>query len=59
LTPEAARALETAHLADARAIATLGISYISGREAYLAAYHAAEALLHDSTGRIAKTHRGL
>jgi uncharacterized protein (UPF0332 family) len=32
---------------------------IAGREAYLAAFHAAEALLHDRTGKIAKTHRGL
>lgn len=32
---------------------------IAGREAYLAAFHAAEALLYERTGRIAKTHRGL
>jgi uncharacterized protein (UPF0332 family) len=34
-------------------------SYIAGREAYIAAYHAAEAFLHGRRGRIAKTHRGL
>jgi uncharacterized protein (UPF0332 family) len=32
---------------------------IAGREAYLAAYHAAEALLYERTGNIARTHRGL
>jgi uncharacterized protein (UPF0332 family) len=37
----------------------LGITYIAGREAYLAAYHTAEAFLHHRTGKIAKTHRGL
>jgi uncharacterized protein (UPF0332 family) len=32
---------------------------IAGREAYLAAFHAAEALLYERTAKIAKTHRGL
>ena len=32
---------------------------IAGREAYLAAFHAAEALIYERTGKIAKTHRGL
>ena len=32
---------------------------IAGREAYLAAFHAAEALLYERTGKVAKTHRGL
>lgn len=61
MIPEASRALATArrHLTDARAVAALGIAYIAGREAYLAAHHAAEAFLHHRTGRIAKTHRGL
>ena len=61
MTPEAGQALETArrHLIDARAVVTLRITYIAGREAYLAAYHAAEAYLHHRTGKIAKTHRGL
>lgn len=61
MTPEVNQALETArrHLLDARAVVTLGITYIAGREAYLAAYHAAEAYLHHRTGKIAKTHRGL
>ena len=32
---------------------------IAGREAYLAAFHAAQALLYERTGKIARTHRGL
>ena len=61
LTPEAERELVTArrHLADARAIAGLDIAYIAAREAYLAAFHAAQGLLYERTGRAAKTHRGL
>jgi uncharacterized protein (UPF0332 family) len=60
LTPEAERFLAKARecLADARLFQTL-VPRIGGREAYLAAYHAAEALLHDRTGKIAKTHRGV
>ncbi len=61
MTPEAARLLEASHerLADATAILGMGIHYVAAREAYLAAYGAAEALLLERTGRIAKTHRGL
>ena len=36
----------------------LAIHDIAGREAYLAAYHAAQALILDRTGRIARTHKG-
>ena len=61
MTPEAADSLLTArrHLADATAIAAMGIAYVAAREAYLGAFHAAEALLNDRTGKIAKTHRGV
>jgi uncharacterized protein (UPF0332 family) len=60
LTPEAARFLDKARscLADAIRIQQL-VPRLVGREAYLAAYHAAEALLYERTGKIAKTHRGL
>lgn len=34
-------------------------SRIAGREAYLAAFHAAQALIYERTSRIAKTHRGV
>jgi uncharacterized protein (UPF0332 family) len=32
---------------------------VAGREAYLAAFHAAQALIYEHTSRIAKTHRGV
>ena len=61
MTPESARLLDASRerLTDAIAILSMGIYYVAAREAYLAAYSAAEALLLDRTGRIAKTHRGL
>ncbi len=61
LTPQAARELAAArqHLAAAKAIVGLDVGYVAGREAYIAAYHAAEAFIHDRTGSLAKTHRGL
>ena len=61
MTPEAAQELAAArrHLSDAKAIADLKIAHVAAREAYLAAYHAAEAFLHDRAGRTARTHRGL
>jgi uncharacterized protein (UPF0332 family) len=60
VTPEAARFLEKARqcLADAMLYQPL-VPRIAGREAYLAAFHAAEALLYERTGNIARTHRGL
>jgi len=61
LNQESASFLEMAHghLADARAVAGLPLSHLAAREAYLAGYHAAEALVYARTGRVAKTHRGL
>lgn len=47
------------HLSDAKAIRGLSIAHVAAREAYLAAFHAAEALIHDRTGRVVKTHSGL
>ncbi len=60
MTPEAERFLDKARecLADARLYQTM-VPRIAGREAYLSAYHAAEALVHDRTGKVARTHRGL
>lgn len=60
MTPEAGRFLGKARqcLADAVLYQPL-VPRIAGREAYLAAFHAAEALLYERTGKIAKTHRGL
>jgi uncharacterized protein (UPF0332 family) len=60
VTPEAERFLDKARqcLADATLYQPI-VPRIAGREAYLAAYHAAEALIFERTGKIAKTHRGL
>ena len=60
MTPEAARYLDKARqcLADAVLYQPL-VPRIAGREAYLAAFHAAEALIYERTGKISKTHRGL
>ena len=60
MTPEAARFLDKARecLADATRYQPI-VPRVAAREAYLAAYHAAEAWLFERTGRIAKTHRGL
>lgn len=61
MTPEAQRYLEKAGqcLANARAELVIGVSNDAGRNAYLAAFHAAQALIFERTGRAAKTHRGV
>lgn len=46
-------------LREARAVASIGLPEAAGRAAYLAAYHAAQALIFDKTGKIAKTHNGV
>ena len=48
-----------ATLGDAEKIATLPLPHIAAREAYLAAFHAAEAYIFEQTGKAAKTHRGV
>jgi len=60
VTPEAARFLGKARqcLADAVLYQPI-VPRIAGPEAYLAAFHAAQALLYERTGKIARTHRGL
>ena len=62
MKPEAADYLGKARqcLDDAKQIAAATpLHHIVAREAYLAAYHAAEAYLFERTGKAAKTHRGL
>ena len=61
MTPEAADYLNKARedLNDARKIAAIGLAKVAAREAYYAAFHAAEALIIERTGKIAKTHSGL
>ena len=61
MRPETSEHLEKAYLRldTAAKNAAIEIWDIAGREAYLAAYHAAEALIFERTGNPAKTHRGV
>jgi uncharacterized protein (UPF0332 family) len=61
VTPESTRYLEKAQqcLVNARAELAVKLSNDAGRNAYLAAFHAAQALIFERTGRIAKTHGGV
>lgn len=61
MTPEAERYLPKARrvLEHARLMLTVGLTEDAGRTAYLAGFHAAEALIFERTGNAAKTHRGL
>lgn len=47
------------HLANARTIVAANIPEVAAREAYYAAFHAAEAYIFEVTGKIAKTHKGV
>ena len=60
MTPEAERFLAKAAecLKDAQRFDAV-VPRIAAREAYLTAFHAAEALIHDRSGQVAKTHRGV
>jgi uncharacterized protein (UPF0332 family) len=42
-----------------RAILTIGLGEEAGRGAYLAGFHAAQALIFERTGKSAKTHQGV
>jgi uncharacterized protein (UPF0332 family) len=44
-------------LASARANLTINETNDAGRNAYLAAFHAAQAHILENTGKVAKTHR--
>jgi uncharacterized protein (UPF0332 family) len=61
LTPEAAEYLAKARtlLAEVLNLRRDGYLEVAAREAYLAAFHAGQALIFERTGRIAKTHSGL
>jgi uncharacterized protein (UPF0332 family) len=61
VTPEAGTFLAKARqlLAEAHAVAGIGLAEAAGRAAYLAAFHAAQALIFDRTGKIAKSHGGV
>ena len=60
MTPEVALQLAKAHklLDIAEKLLRHGFPNDAARDAYLAAYHAAQAYIVDHTGRAAKTHSG-
>jgi uncharacterized protein (UPF0332 family) len=59
--PESAAYLGNAAeaLKDAKAILAIGISRQAARLAYYAQFHAAQPLIFEHTGKVAKTHRGV
>lgn len=61
MKPQAAAYLKSADetLSDARRILAIDIARQAGRLAYHAQFHAAQALIFERTGKIAKTHRGV
>jgi uncharacterized protein (UPF0332 family) len=61
VTPEAKEHFEKARqcLTRGRTILAAGVGEDAGRNAYLAAFHAAQALITERTGKDAKTHRGV
>ncbi len=61
MTPEAKNYLIKARddLNDARKIVAIGLTTVAARTAYYAAFHAAEAFIIESTGKVVKTHSGV
>jgi uncharacterized protein (UPF0332 family) len=61
VTPEAASYLEKARdpLEQANAMLGIALNEAAGRTAYLAGFHAAQALVFERTGRVAKSHNGV
>ncbi len=61
MKPETGRYLEKARklLGEAEAILTLQLGDIAGRTAYLAGFHAAQALIFERRDVVPKTHRGV
>ena len=61
MTPEAARFLEKAQklLEHAATMLGVGLNDDAGRTAYLAGFHAAQALIFESMGKTFKTHKGV
>jgi uncharacterized protein (UPF0332 family) len=59
--PEAAQYLDKARQAikEARAVAGIELAEAAGRAAYLAAFHAAQALIFERSTKVPKTHRGV
>jgi len=61
LRPETERYLDKARRAlnEARAVAGIELPEAAGRAAYLAAFHAAQALIFERIGNVPKTHHGV
>jgi uncharacterized protein (UPF0332 family) len=61
MKPETADFLDKARedLADGRKIAAIPLPKVAARCAYFAAFHAAESLIYELSGKIAKTHSGV
>lgn len=61
MTPEAERFLQKAgtHLEHARVMLGVDLNEDAGRAAYLAGFHAAQALIFERTGKVLKTHEGV
>jgi uncharacterized protein (UPF0332 family) len=61
VTPEAGRFLQNAddHLERGQTMLDAGLNYDAGRAAYLAAFHAAQAIIFERTGKVVKTHKGV
>lgn len=61
MKPETADYLAKARkdLSEARQIIQIGLASVAARSTYYAAFHAAEALIFERTGRVAKTHKGV
>jgi uncharacterized protein (UPF0332 family) len=61
VTPEADCILQKAekHLERGYVMLGVGLNDDAGRAAYLAAFHAAQAVIFERTGKVVKTHRGV
>ena len=61
MKPETERYLDKARqgLNEARAVAGIELAEAAGRAAYLAMFHAAQALIFERIGKVPKTHHGL
>ena len=61
MTPEASAFLAKARhlLAEADTMLGVGLNDAAGRTAYLADFHAAQALIFERVGRVFKSHRGV
>jgi uncharacterized protein (UPF0332 family) len=61
VSPEAALYLAKAReaLGEAKQIVAINLAQVAARSAYYVAFHAAEAMVFQQTGRAAKTHAGV